>query len=544
MSIIEHIGHPFVSALAWSLLHSMWQLLLIGLLWKLSMLTMRKSHSIIRYRASLLFMLAIPLSFVLTFARQYQVYASARQIVSVEFDTSAWIAAMGGKAYYIIDKHQPGFLDRVDAFLPLIFWLYIGGIVIFTAHTLLSYLHVHRLKTHNVKAPGREWQERIQRLSETVKCNSKIPVRISSSITVPMVLGLIKPVVLMPSAVFFSMDAEQLEAIIMHELYHIKRMDHYVNALQNLLEILFFYHPITWMISRVIRKLREECVDEWVVSRTNSPVVYAQALVNIEQRRGKGALQPALAATNSKNHLLTRIKNFMTMKTRPINAGQKLSAIIAAVLALASIAWINPAKTLDISGLNKGDAFAQELSNHHFDLSELTPAEAEDPYSPAQQEEKSERTPRTIYLHDGSKIEIEEFSEKEREALRKAMEEVRHAMTEVNREVFEKLHSEEFRQEMQKAGEEAKKAGEEVRKAMEELRLQLQDEEFRQEIRRAGEEMKKAMEELDNIEWEAIGDAVRAAMDEVNKNLEGIGPSIEAILRELEKSTKEAGSQE
>ncbi len=533
MSITEHIGNPFVSALGWSILHSVWQVLLIGLLWKLALLALKKTSPVVKYRISLLSLFAIPLSFALTFARQYQVYANARQIVSMEFDATAWIAAAGEKAFYIIDRQQSSFLDRMDTLLPFVFWIYIAGIVILTVHTLMSYLKVHRLKTRNVTEPDRQWQERIGRLRESVKCSKNIPVRISSGISVPMLLGLLRPVVLMPSAVFFSMGAEQLEAIILHELYHIKRMDHYVNALQNLLEILFFYHPVTWLINKKIRKLREECVDQWVVERTKRPYEYAQALVKIEQGRKEAALQPALAATDSKNHLLLRIKNLMTMKTRALNSGQKMSAIIAATLALASIAWINPAKTLDISGLNGGGSYTLDISDHYLEQDVASPAEPRD----------SGSTPRTIHLHDGTSIDYEGLSEKDREEIRKAMEELKVAMQEVNREVFEMLQSEEFRQEIQQAREEARKAGDEARKAMEELQLHLQSEEFRQEMQKAGEEVKRAMEELNNVEWEAIGAevgrAVKEAMDELNKGLEQIGPSLDKIFRELEKQLKE-----
>ncbi|TVR43850.1 MAG: hypothetical protein EA394_00760 [Bacteroidia bacterium] len=535
MSIAEHITHAAVHALGWSVIHSLWQIVLIALLWQLSLLLTKKGPATLRYNLSLIAMLAIPLSFLATFFRQYNVYHNARQIVSIEFDTAAWVRAAGDRTFYLLDKSQPAFLDRFEAFTPLVFWLYLVGVTILSAYALISYFNIYRLKRKNNFDPDPQWEERFKPLMQRCGIRKTIPVRVSEKLSVPVVVGFLKPWILLPAAMFFSMTTEQIEAIFLHELYHIRRKDHMVNALQNLLEILFFFHPVTWWISKHIRKLREECVDEWVVAETGTPLVYAGALINLEETRSTTMPQPMVAATQSKNHLFTRIKNMMTMKTKSLNTGQKMAAMLAIVFALASIAWINPPVTINLAetGSNFGYQLTDDAYAHLHELSD--PANRDKQDEPQKQDEK---VPVTIHLHDGSSISFEGLSEREREVLKDAMKELQQAMLEVNRDIFEKLQSGEFRRQMEEAGEKVRTAQEEVRKAMDQIEIQLHDESFRDEMRQAGEEIRNAMQEIEGIDWHEISREVQKSMEEINKamkeanmNMEDMTPMIMELIQ-------------
>ncbi len=543
MSIIEHISHPVINALGWTVFHSLWQILLIALLWRASMALAKKSTAGIRYKMSLVALLAIPLSFIFTLVRQYAVYTSARQIVSFEFDTTAWVTAVGDRTFYLIDKGQPGFLEGFEAYTPVVFWFYLAGLFVFSLHALLSYSKLYKLKRKNTRPLPAAWQQRVTALILQTGCKTSIPVRLSSKVNIPLVLGFLKPVILLPAAMLFSMSTEHIETILLHELYHIRRKDHYINTLQNLMEILFFYHPAAWWISAHVRTLREQCVDEWVVGETGSPLIYAQALIALEEKRGAAMPQPVVAATQSKNHLFTRIKHMMTMKTRSLNTGQKLAAMLAIVFALTSIAWINPAKTINLYS-DAGSSTPPIDAYYQFDVSSMVDEETDTDKPPAFQQEKQHPRPHTIYLHDGTTIQYDGLSERDREKIQQAMEEVRMAMTEINREVFEKLHSGAFRMELQQAGEEARKAGEEVRKAMEELQKEFQDDAFREELRMAREQIKEAMKELEEVDWDAIRDDVKKGMQEVGKGLEQIGPVINDVMKEVQRAIEEAVQEE
>lgn len=557
MSITEHIFHPFVNAVGWTVIHSLWQIALIVLLWRLSMYLSVKSNPVLRYNISLLALFAMPASFAYTFIRQWHVYRGARQIVSLEFDTSAWIAAGGDRVFYILDRGHPAFLERLDAYSPLVFWIYTAGILLFSLHAILSYTTLYVLKTKHSHPLPEQWQRMALDVTQRAGIKRRLRIMASPKISIPLVTGFFRPVVLLPAAMLFSMTTEQIEAILLHELYHIRRDDHYVNFIQCLTEILFFYHPASWWLNKHIRILREECVDQWVVDKTGCPLTYAQALVTLEENRDGRTLQPVLAATQSKTQLFSRIKNMMTMKTRSITPGQKMAAFLAIGFALASIAWINPVATINLSD-NDFHYLAEDTYQQYSIPSAAS--EAEEPGNlalsvlAATDEEATSRTlsgqtaraqsPGTIYLHDGSTISFEALSMQEQEKIREAMKELQLAMKEVNKEVFERLHDEEFRMQLQQAGEDVRlatqEAGAEIQKAMEELRLQFQDEQFRKEMHKAREEIRQAMKELDAVDWKAIGQGLK----EMGKGLENLGPAIQEMFKEMERAAGEPAEEE
>jgi uncharacterized protein involved in exopolysaccharide biosynthesis len=136
------------------------------------------------------------------------------------------------------------------------------------------------------------------------------PVRLvrSALIEVPLVVGWLRPVILMPASSLLGLTPAQIEVILVHELAHIRRCDYLVNVLQKVVETLLFYHPAVWWISRSIREEREHCCDDLVVRICRDRMVYAQALFRLEQLRAVPA-ELALAATGGS--LLRRVQRLL-----------------------------------------------------------------------------------------------------------------------------------------------------------------------------------------------------------------------------------------
>lgn len=152
---------------------------------------------------------------------------------------------------------------------------------------------------------------------------------------VPLVLGHLRPMILMPLGLLAGLPPAQIEAILLHELAHICRCDYLVNLLQRLAEGLLFYHPAIWWISRVIRAERENCCDDIAVSISRNTRVYALALAALEQNRLK-TYEAAIAATGG--NLMKRVQRLLSPErpngTRaPLLAGAILIAIVAVSLA-------------------------------------------------------------------------------------------------------------------------------------------------------------------------------------------------------------------
>jgi bla regulator protein blaR1 len=588
MSIIEQYTHPLVNALGWSLLHSLWQIALIGLLLKLALMFTSSSRAGVRYNISLLALLAVPLGFVMSFMRQWGVYRDAVPIVSFEFGEASLPAIALESQLVVIRKSSSAWMHTLESYTPVICWIYLTGLLLFVLYSLFSYLRLRALRRKSRISLPDIWQNKLKLLYRKSGVRHLIPVYLSEKVHIPAVVGFLKPVVLLPISMLSSLSPEQIETILLHELYHIRRYDHYINLFQHLTETIFFYHPMTWWIGRQLRLERENRVDEWIVRETGRPLEYARALIQIESSR-KGVLPLAVAATQSKSHLFTRIKNIMTMKTRSLHSGQ-VAAIMLILTATISIAWLNPAVVVSHSGSDPG---YRTHSDMPYPQAFSMMPEEEAPDTPPPFEQAQERKPKTVRLADGKAIEWDSLSHEDKEQVRKALEEahlavvaarkevleafnsdefkaqmalareevkkamqevdrelaasfqseafqremqqvkeeVQRAMAEANREMTEKFQSEEFQLEMQKIGEEVRKAVEEARR---EVQLHLQSDEFKQQMEHMREELNKAMEEMDRSLKE-VGPAVQESLKEIN---------MEEILKEIQRSLEQINEEE
>jgi bla regulator protein blaR1 len=595
MRIINYLPVPFIDALAWSLLHSLWQILAIAILWKISLWLARKAPALIRQNLSIAALLTIPVVFAITFIKQYNIYNSVERIAYLEFNSEIVTPIETSNTWYVLQKENSTFAQLFETYTPYIFWLYWIGIAVFSVYFIISYHKLYYMKRKGISLPPDSWYDSIQRARVKTKTGNNIPLWLSSDVTVPVVIGFFKPVVLFPLAVSASLTMREVEDILLHEFYHIRCKDHYVNAMQYLLEILFFYHPCTWWISATLRTQRESKVDEWVVRQTDNPLEYAKTLLSLEEKR-KTSLQPAIAATSSYNSLLSRIKNIMHMKTRNFKPGQKVAAILVIAFATISLAWLNPSSVF--FGYTNDTEVAQrqyEPTNQHEPQHAATTMQVQNESPEPVNETLAE--PERIVLQNGSTVEWEELSEEDRAEISKAIREAQIAIREAMQEVRTELNSEETRQELRQAREEIRqameevnrelnseefrtemrKAQEEVRRALSEVNTEFQSEEFKAEMRRAQEDIKRSMEEANiylnspefRLEMQNAQEHMKNAMQEVNRALRDeefkaemrqvgvelkralneldsvnwaqLGPNISLILNEVGKSLENIG---
>jgi uncharacterized protein (TIGR03435 family) len=167
---------------------------------------------------------------------------------------------------------------------------------------LFTWIVATRMKSRQTRAAPREWQQTLDRLGKR-----SVQLLISPLIQVPTVIGWLRPVVLIPVGALAGVPSEHVEALLAHELAHIRRHDYLVNILQSVAEATLFYHPAVWWISHNIREERENCCDDIAVAITGDPLAYAQALADLESHRPVH-LTPALAANGgSLKHRIARL---------------------------------------------------------------------------------------------------------------------------------------------------------------------------------------------------------------------------------------------
>jgi peptidoglycan-N-acetylglucosamine deacetylase len=188
------------------------------------------------------------------------------------------------------------------------------------------------LKRRQTNPLAERWQARVAHLSRQLRLSRPVRLCESALVEVPTVVGWLRPVILVPASLLTGLPAQQVEALLAHELAHIRRQDYLVNLLQTMIETLLFYHPAVWWISGQVRQEREHCCDDLAVKACGDVLVYARALTELEQLRVRVSGQLALAATGGS--LLGRIRRLVET---PRRASHKSSTGLAGVMALVAV---------------------------------------------------------------------------------------------------------------------------------------------------------------------------------------------------------------
>jgi len=173
---------------------------------------------------------------------------------------------------------------------------WMAGVVVFYVRLLGGWMIAERLRRRQVSPAPSHWQQVFDRLRTRLHVSRPVRLLVSGLVQAPAVVGLLRPVVLVPVGALAGLPAEQMEALLLHELAHIRRCDYMMNALQNMVEALLFYHPAVWWVSGHMRIERELCCDDAVVAISGDSESYARALAEVAAA-GHAHYQAAVAAT-------------------------------------------------------------------------------------------------------------------------------------------------------------------------------------------------------------------------------------------------------
>lgn len=346
MNTLTSESSLLIHSLGWTLLHSLWQGALIGLcLWIVLKAVSNHTTARARYHLHLSSLLALAGWFVITWIQQWQ---RLRLLTVVVTETSA--EAGVGKTYTIqaLPQQQDGlawlhqWLPGMDKAIPWLVAIYVAGMCLMIFRFGFGLTKLVQVRYRGITQPDQQLLAFVNRLKDQMGITSKVKLAFSSRINMPMMLGMIKPVILLPITTIAHLSPAELEAILLHELAHIKRQDYLVNMAQIFIETVLFFNPFMWWISAGIRREREHCCDDLVIAQTNQPLSYAKALAALEV--GRYVSQPfTLAAAGQKQHLFHRIKRITEMKKTPLSYGRLAAALIASGALIFSIAWFTPA---------------------------------------------------------------------------------------------------------------------------------------------------------------------------------------------------------
>jgi beta-lactamase regulating signal transducer with metallopeptidase domain len=262
---------------------------------------------------------------------------------------------------------------RFDSALPWLVAVWFAGVFSLSIRFLGGLALVERLKRAQTSPALLFWQEKLSSLCEQLRVSR--PVRLSESalVEVPTVIGWLRPVILVPASVFTGLSAPQLEALLAHELAHIRRYDYLVNLIQTAVETLLFYHPAVWWVSSQVRQEREHCCDDLAVAVCRDVLVYARALAALEQLRAH-IPQAAVAATGGS--LLKRIQRLVGS---PAPLSHRLDSWLAGLIAIVTAFSILAGSQ---TALLSNGATPAEVASETSPLSERTRKATGDSSSP------------------------------------------------------------------------------------------------------------------------------------------------------------------
>ena len=226
------------------------------------------------------------------------------------------------------DRALPGtFLSWV-----VVFWL--TGATAFSLRLLGGWIMAERLRSTMVRPVSAEWQGTLDRLKTRISVCRPVRLLVSGIVQAPAAIGWLRPIVLVPAGALTGLPAEQVEALLLHELSHIRRHDYLVHIWQSVVEAVFFYHPGVWWISGHMRTERELCCDDIAVSITGDVLIYARALAEFDSAR---FIQPAVMAANG-GSVADRIARLLGKSTISGRASRGTASAPALIL-LAIGAW-------------------------------------------------------------------------------------------------------------------------------------------------------------------------------------------------------------
>ncbi len=191
--------------------------------------------------------------------------------------------------------------------LPAIVTLWLTGVLFFSIRLLGGWWFTARLRSTSHPAPA-QWRQVLERIAAQVGANQPVRLLVSSLVDVPIVVGWLRPAILVPIEFFTGLPFEHITALLAHEMAHIRQHDYLASILQSLAESVLFYHPAVWWISEQIRAERELCCDDLAVEATGDVLGYARALAELESQQS-ARVTPALAANGGS--LVNRVRRLI-----------------------------------------------------------------------------------------------------------------------------------------------------------------------------------------------------------------------------------------
>jgi uncharacterized protein (TIGR03435 family) len=327
-------AQPWVERLGWTLLHFLWQGVLIAAVYAVARKCVARSAGPdARFALACAALAAMAAAPLITASLLRPAAANAVPLAA----PVAAATLPAGHAAAVTAVPRTGVpLPLPEPLLPWVVAIWLTGAMAFWFRLLGGWVSAMRLRSRFVRAAPCEWQQTLDRLKARICVSRPVRLLVSSLAPAPAVVGWLRPVVLVPVGALAGLPPAQMEAVLLHELAHIRRHDYLVNVLESAVEALLFYHPAVWWVSGHIRTERELCCDDAAVSITGDVLSYARALAELESARPAHCRAAMAASGGSLAHRIARLLGQPRPSPRTFSGlGIAAAAALLAITALA-----------------------------------------------------------------------------------------------------------------------------------------------------------------------------------------------------------------
>jgi beta-lactamase regulating signal transducer with metallopeptidase domain len=306
----DWISESLLYAMGWTLVHSLWQLVIISTVLWLLLKVFRGNSPAFKYNLGLSALGISLLAAFGTFLYQVSNFTPTPLLerVNMSFMPTPGFEASSSTGLEALISIT---INWIELQLPVLVNIWFVGAMLFLFRLFNSLSEVRTLRKSSSDPQDFELVKMLYRLLGKMNVSKNVDLRISSHGTSPITFGYFKPIILIPAGLIFQLSPVQLEAIIAHELAHVKRNDYLANLFQSALEVLFFYHPCYWWMNQTLKELRENAADDLAVKVGIAPQELAYSLAEVLNFAKQNPPEIALAAAKKRNPTLQRIKRIL-----------------------------------------------------------------------------------------------------------------------------------------------------------------------------------------------------------------------------------------
>jgi len=349
--ITQFFSDTVLYALGWTVIHSLWQGTLIAVFLSIIMMALEKRSARLRYEVAcgaLFTMLMMALTtFIIYLDQGLDIMKVTVTLTSNSLDSSLTIHQVESNFLQVTFQSIITFFDDQ---LPLIVNVWLIGFLFFAFRMTGGFIHLNQLRHRDNFLADQLLQNKLNALIRQTPLKRSVKIVESVLVKVPILIGHLKPLILIPIGTINLLTEEEVEAVLAHELAHIIRRDFSINIFFTLIEILFYYHPGVWLMAATVRTERENCCDDLALFLCKNPLAYARALYKLEAAH-KATRLPGLALSFSsqKNQLLHRVRRILNQPQNKSNIMEKLitTSFLLLTIAILSIGASTPLDKVD-----------------------------------------------------------------------------------------------------------------------------------------------------------------------------------------------------